>query len=260
MADFNIISVDAQNVEDYGFFCVRNTKHPGYRTKLSWLQKRFHEGLTIKLILTRDGEQAGFLEYIPGEYTWRTIEAAGYLVIHCIWVKSGKFSFSGMASALLRNCLKDAQSGGKDGVAVVTSDGPWMAGKGVFMKNGFEQVDEAPPYYQLLIKPNGKEPLPTFPRNWEARLSQGSGLQLLYINQCPYIGKAVNELPPVAEKYGMKLHLVELKNSDEARQRMPSPYGVFSLVYDGRLLVDHPISTTRFKNILEKELKLKIKG
>jgi hypothetical protein len=49
--------------------------------------------MRIKLILTIDGKQAGFLEYIPGEYTWRVINAPGYLVIHCIWVNSNQFPY-----------------------------------------------------------------------------------------------------------------------------------------------------------------------
>ncbi|MEW5816190.1 MAG: hypothetical protein AB1798_12445 [Spirochaetota bacterium] len=69
MDDYNIITVDSGNVEDFGFFCVKNKKHPGYVAKLSWLQQRFDEGMRIKLILTAEGKQAGFLEYIPGEYT-----------------------------------------------------------------------------------------------------------------------------------------------------------------------------------------------
>jgi hypothetical protein len=63
MADYNIITVDSGNVEELGFFCVKNKKHPGYIAKLSWLQQRFEEGMRIKLILTIDGKQAGFLEY-----------------------------------------------------------------------------------------------------------------------------------------------------------------------------------------------------
>ena len=66
----------------------------------------------------------------------------------------------------------------------------------------------------------------------------------------------MDELPPVADKYGIELQLIEMKNASEARQRMVSPYGVFNLVSDGRLLADHPISATRFRNILEKELQL----
>ncbi len=259
MTNYKIVTVDASNVEELGFFCVKNKKHPGYIAKLSWLQQRFKEGMRIKLILTTDGIQAGFLEYIPGEYTWRIIKAPGYLVIHCIWVNSNKLPYKGIASALLNDCVKDAESSGKEGVAVITSDGTWMVSKEVFIKSGFEQVDEAELHFQLLIKRIGKGPLPAFPQNWDERLKQYRDLQLLYTNQCPFIGKAVQELPPVAEKHGIRLNLVELKSAADAREKMPSPYGMINLVYNGRLLAYHPISATRFKNILQRELKLEMR-
>ena len=131
-----------------------------------------------------------------------------------------------------------------------------MANKAVFIKNGFEQVAEAPPHYQLLVKRTGPGPLPTFPLNWAERLSQFQDLKLIYTNQCPYIGKAVAELPSVAKQHGIQLQLIEVTNAAEARERQPSPYGVFSLGYQRRLLADHPISATRFRNILQKELHL----
>jgi hypothetical protein len=112
----------------------------------------------------------------------------------------------------------------------------------------------------LLAKQIGKGQLPAFPQDWDERLTQYRGLQLVFTNQCPYIGKAVAELPPVAKKHGIRLALVELNDSAEARKRMPSPYGMISLVYNGQLLADHPISATRFKNILQKELRLKMKA
>jgi len=34
------------------------------------------------------------------------------------------------------------------------------------------------------------------------------------------------------------------------------PYGMINLVYKGQLLADHPISATRFRNILQKDLGL----
>lgn len=260
MAEFNIITVDSTNVEKYGFFCVKDKKHPGYIAKLSWLQKRFEEGMRIKMILTNEGKQAGFLEYIPGEYTWRIINAPDYFVIHCIWVNSKKFPYKNMTSTLLQECAKDAETSGKKGVAVVTSDGSWIAGKEVYLKNGFVQVDEAEPHFQLLVKLFKKSPLPSFPKNWDERLNSYRGLQLIYTNQCPYIGKAVEELPPVAKKHGIRLKLVELTNAAEAREKMPSPYGMINLVHNGQLLSDHPISATRFKNILQKDLKLEAKS
>ena len=100
-SDYRIIRIDGSNVDEFGFFCVKNKKHPGYIAKIEWLKKRFAEGMHITLILTPEGTQAGFLEYIPGEYTWRVIDAPGFFVIHCIWVNSGKMPYTGMASTLL---------------------------------------------------------------------------------------------------------------------------------------------------------------
>jgi hypothetical protein len=254
--EYKIISVTAENVDEYGFFCVKNKTHPGYIAKLEWLQKRFKEGLKIKLIKNSDNKTAGFIEYIPGEHTWRVINAPDYYIIHCLWVSSNKFSFKGMASDLINDCVEDARANKKAGVAVVTSDGPWMAGKEVYIKNGFEIVDETRTYFQLMVMKTGKAKNPSFPTNWDQRLKKFDGLQIVYTNQCPYIGKAIEELPPVAKKYGVNLKLVELKNSKEAREKMPLPYGVVNFLYNGKLLSDHPISATRFKNILQKDFKL----
>ena len=88
-------------------------------------------------------------------------------------------------------------------------------------------------------------------------MAQFKDLELLYTNQCPYIGKAIAELPQVAEQHGIQLRLIELIDAAEARKRLPSPYGVFCLGYRGRLLADHPISATRFRNILQNELQLR---
>jgi hypothetical protein len=33
-------------------------------------------------IFLKNGRPVGFIEYIPGEFTWRAVNAAGYLVIH----------------------------------------------------------------------------------------------------------------------------------------------------------------------------------
>lgn len=251
-----IITVDMDNADERGLFCVKNKKHPGYIAKRRWLSDRFAEGLKIKIALDDSGAQAGFIEYTPGEYTWRIINAPGYLVIHCVLVMAKKFAGAGYASALIKDCLKDARAQSKKGVAVMTSDGSWMAGKELFHKNGFEQVDKADPAFQLLVKRFADGQLPAFPSDWHQRLKPLRGLQLLYSNQCPFIGKAVEELPPVAQKYGAELNLVRFDNPAEARKKMPSPYGMFNLVNDGVLLADHPISATRFGNILRKDLKL----
>ena len=46
-----IVSVDADNVDEEGFFCYKSKpKSEGYRRKLDWLEQRFSEGLKIKIV------------------------------------------------------------------------------------------------------------------------------------------------------------------------------------------------------------------
>ena len=81
-----IVTVDATNVDEYGFFCYKSKpKSAGYRQKLGWLRERFAEGMRIQ-ILYEGKRSVGFVEYMPGEAAWRAVDAAGYMLIHCIWV------------------------------------------------------------------------------------------------------------------------------------------------------------------------------
>jgi hypothetical protein len=95
-----IIDVTADNFEETGFFCLMSRrKSEGYQRKLRWLHERFDEGLRIKMLDLSEGGR-GFIEYIPGEYAWRPVEASGYLFIHCLWVV-GKSKGNGYAKLLL---------------------------------------------------------------------------------------------------------------------------------------------------------------
>ncbi len=72
-------------------------------------------------------------------------------------------------------------------------------------------------------------------------------------DQCPMLAKSVHDLQETAREQRIFLQVRKLKTAREA-QAAPSIYSVFSLVRDGRLLVDHYISRTRFQNIIRKEL------
>jgi hypothetical protein len=203
-------------------------------------------------ILHAPGEGAvGFIEYIPGEYTWRPIDAKGYLTIHCIMIHRKKYKETGYGSLLLEECLQDAKKVKAKGVAVVTSKGTWMAGSGLFLKHGFECVDSAPPSFELLAKKMRQGPLPRFRAGWEKRArSYGKGLVLIRSDQCPCISKFASEILDASKAMGMTPRVKELKTCKEA-QGAPSPYGIFNIVYDGRVIADHPISKSRFRNIMK---------
>ena len=232
----NIIDVTADNVEETGFFCLMSRrKSAGYQRKLRWLQARFEEGLCIKMLDLSEGGR-GFIEYIPGEYAWRPVEASGYLFIHCLWVV-GKSKGKGYAKLLLRECLADAKRRGAQGVAMVTSEGNWLVGKKLFLGNGFSSVDQAPPGYELLARDFGPAPPPLFPTDWERRAASfGEGLTVVRTGQCPYLDDAVNTALEAGREHGLKARAVELTSAQEVRDRAPSPYGVFSIVVDGEVL------------------------
>ncbi len=253
-----IIDTSADNILDYGICGYKDIRKAGYPEKIAWLKDRFTEGLKIKTLYSgRDGTQ-GMIEYIPGEYCWRPVEASGYMFIHCILsgfknVYKGK----GYGSLLLEECISDAKKHGLYGVAVVTRDGPFMAGKELFMKHGFGVLENAPPDFQLLVKEFSRNDLtPKFKGKRKDLLMQyGEDLTIIRADQCPYTVKNVREISETAKNgYGIKTQVISLKNCEEA-QNSPCPFGTFCIIYRGKIISYHPISGTRFNNIMKKELK-----
>jgi GNAT superfamily N-acetyltransferase len=250
MKKVEIIDANADNVCDFGFCGFKDPKQEGYRRKTAWLRKRFTEGMRYKILHAPDEGAVGFIEYAPGEKTWRPIEAPGYLVIHCMMIHRKKYKGKGYGSLLLDACLQDAKRVKSNGVAVVASGGTWMATTDLFLKSGFECVDTAPPSYELLAKKLRRARSPKFREGWEQRLRRyGQGLTIIRSDQCPCVAKSSDDIQQAAKQLGVQAKFVELKNSRQA-QNAPSAYGVFNVVYNGELIADHPISARRFNNIM----------
>ena len=257
MERIEIVNTNADNILEYGVCGYKNIKRAGYPEKIEWLKRRFPEGMKIKTLYSdKDGTQ-GMIEYIPGEYCWRPVEASGYMFIHCIFVGFKRaYKGKGYGTLLMEECLKDAGKENMHGVAVVTRKGSFMAGKEIFVKNGFEVVGKASPDFELLVrKLNEKAPPPKFKGDWGKRLSQyGRGLTIIRADQCPYSVKNVKEISETAENtYGIKPNIIELKSCEDA-QNSPCAFGTFCIIYNGKVIAYHPISKTRFINIMNKIL------
>jgi len=251
MPKIEIIATSATNICDHEFCGFRDPKHEGYRRKANWLKRRFAEGMKFK-VLRVAGEDAGMIEYIPGEHTWRPIEAPGYAVIHCIMIHKQKYKGQGYGSLLVEDCVRDAERAKLRGVAVVTSRGTWMASADIFRRCGFECVDTAPPSFELLAKQLRKGPSPRFRSGWDRTLRKyGSGLTIIKSDQCPCIAKSTDGILQACQALRIRPKVVELKSGSQARN-VPSAYGVFNIIHDGKVVADHPISATRFRNIMRK--------
>ena len=233
----NIIEVDDTNIDSRGFFCYMSKKKSiGYQRKLKWLKARFSEGMRIKLLELPD---RGFIEYLPGEYAWRAVEARGYMVIHCLWVV-GKSKGKGYATALLNECIRDAKAAKMKGVAMLTSEKNWLLKRRFLERHGFDKVAELPPAFSLMVKRFGKGNLPSLLDNTATvRRKFGKGLTVFRSDQCPYIEDATQTALGVAEKVGIETRVVEMSSADEVRKLSPSPFGVFGIVLNGGFLSYH---------------------
>ncbi|MBM4464438.1 MAG: GNAT family N-acetyltransferase [Chloroflexi bacterium] len=245
---FEMITVNADNVDKQGFFCyMSKRKTPGYRQKRDWLAARFAEGLKLHMIHEIGGRTVGFIEYIPGEYAWRAVQAPDYLLIHCLWVV-GKGKGKGYGAHLIQTCLDDARAQGKHGVVTVATERVWMAKKDIFLKHGFVDVAQAPPSFHLLVyRFDDAAPLPAFPTDWEARQARfGAGLTVIRTPQCPYVEDATNIALEFAAEKGIPSQVVTFQSAQELQANSPSPYGVFGIVLDGRLLTYHYLQRKDF--------------
>ncbi len=247
-----IIEATPKTIGEYGLCGYQNPDNLAYQTKLAWLKPRFKQGMKLQVLVSDQDGTIGAIEYTPGEVAWRAVRASGYMFIHCLFILRKAYKGSGCGSRLIAACEKDARAQKMRGVAVVASKSTWMTKKEVFLKRGYDLIEQAPPHYELLAKSFGKPAKPpAFSGNWEKKLAKyRTGLTIIYSEQCPYVAKAMNEIPPVAqEQFGIEPTIVKL-SSYRAAQACPNPYGTFSVIYDGQLVADHPIGKTRFGNIM----------
>ncbi|MCP4155702.1 MAG: GNAT family N-acetyltransferase [bacterium] len=235
--DVTIIDVNAGNVEKTGFFCfMSKRKSEGFRQKMEWVKARFNEGMRIKML---ELPLRGFIEYIPGEYAWRAINARDYMVIQCLWVL-GKSKKQGLGSLLLEECIADAKQAGKKGVVMVTSEKVWLMKKKLLVKHGFESMDQAPPAFNLMVKKFGDAQSPSFTGNWEEKAARyGDGITVFTTPQCPYLPDAAKTTLDFAKERGIPYKEIQIKDAEEVRQLVPSAFGIFSIVHNGKLLAYH---------------------
>lgn len=249
-----LVEVTPENAIRETFFCIKDTKRQGFKDKAKWFEKRYKEGLRIKILKNDDDKMIGFIEYVPAKEAWRPIDADNFMFIHCTYIYAKKERSKGYGSMLIEDAEKAAKAHGLDGVCVITSTGGWLANKTLFENNGFKQI-EAKDRFELLSKTwNGDAKKPKF-NDWTNQQKKYKGWHLLYADQCPWSEKSVAAILNVAMDYEVDLKVSKINTVKEAKMA-PSGFGVFNLLHDGKLLDDHYLSATRFRNILKKELNI----
>lgn len=240
------------NVKEFGVYCVKDIKSPGFKAKSAWFGHGCSQDVTILAAYDAQGKQVGFIEYTSSEKAWRPVKAVNYLFIQCIAVLSKENRNKNIATALIGKCEQEAKLNNKVGLCTLASEGSWMAHKSIFEKCGFKIIQRKGRFELMAKFFDEKAPLP-YILDWEKNLQNLVGWHLFYADQCPWHEKSANDLANAAKENGIALNIRKLKTPEEAQQA-PSGFGTFALVRDGRLLEDHYLSRTRFENIIRQEL------
>ncbi len=245
------IEVFKNSIRENGCYCMRSMKKSdGYKQKIKWTEEETKNGL-VYIQLKDNGKQLGFIEYAPGEVSWRVVHADDYLVIHCLWVGETNL---GLGSQLIQQCIDDAKSQNKKGVVVVTNpDTGWSPSKSIFVKNGFIQVDNAPYSFELLVyKIRSEYENPYFLDNWNERLKRfNQGLTILRTSQCPYLDVATQNAIKAAESLKIIPNIINIKDRSEMMELSPTPYGVFNVIFEGQLISFHRMTPHSFAKRLK---------
>ncbi|WP_026674741.1 N-acetyltransferase [Alkalihalobacterium bogoriense] len=246
----NYLSLTNKNLSEEHVCCAFSSKkyESGVMEKKKWIAERIEEGL----VFYRLNERAKvFIEYLPAKRAWVPIQAPNYMYINCLWV-SGKYQNGGHGAQLLDYCKQDAINRGMDGIVHLASKKkmPFLSDARFFEHQGFQVVDEAEPYFQLLaLTWNEESEIPTFSKRRDC--TEKEGIMIYYTAQCPFAVGVVTELQSVANRKGISFQTKKLTTQEEA-QKSPAIWTTFSLFYNGDFITHEIWNETKLEKYLEK--------
>ncbi|MBI2418707.1 MAG: GNAT family N-acetyltransferase, partial [Ignavibacteriales bacterium] len=207
MISVKLLDLTPANIAQYGICGYKDVnKHTELRKKIDWFTEYYPKGLRIKIIIHPAGGYQGMIEYIPGKYAHRPVDAEGFMFIHCIFCGfKNEYKNKGYGKKLLEACINEAKNENMHGVAVVTRKGSFMADSSLFLKRGFLLTDKAAPDFELLVlKFDDNHKFPVFTLH-KAPLPEefSEGITVLRSPQCPYTEKNVNAILEHAQSLGL---------------------------------------------------------
>jgi GNAT superfamily N-acetyltransferase len=232
------LKLSPENIAEQHICCAFSDKkaQAGYQGKKDWLMREYGHGYTFEKL---DERGKVFIEYVPLEHSWLPIDGKNFMVINCFWV-SGKFKKQGHGKELLARCIAAAKEKGMDGIIAVSSDKkrPFMSDPKFFKKQGFEVVDEAPPFFQLYgMRFSEEVAFPQFkPTAKLGRCDDSEGISVYFSDTCPFTDYYIRQhLVNYGKEKGVAVHLHHIGSQADGHA-MPIPWIINSIFYNGELV------------------------
>ena len=243
------IQVTKENLEKEHICCaIANNNDVQVASKKAWLADRFDEGL----VFLKSAERGKcFIEYIPSENAWVSIDAPNFMYIDCLWV-SGSFKGHGYSTDLLNACIEDSKAKGKDGLCILSAAKkmPFLSDPKFLKYKGFEVADEADNGIQLWYFPLKKSAKkPSFKECAKHPHIDEKGYVLYYTNQCPFNGKYVPILEQTAKDNNIPFRAIHIQSREDA-QNAPTPITNYALFHDGEYITNEQMNEKKFLKLV----------
>ena len=237
----NYIRITKDNIDKEHICCAMSNKQSA--AKKEWLKQRFEEGL----VFYRSEERGKcFIEYIPAEYAWVPIEAAGYLYINCLWI-AGSMKGHGYSNDLLDECMRDTKAQGKKGLCILSAEGKkreFLSDPKYLAYKGFLTADTSECGITLLYLPFAPDAQPPKFQDCAKRpQTSETGFVIYYTDQCPFTYYWVPRVAEVAAEHGIPLKTIHITDRETA-QNLPAPVTTYALFRDGKF-VTHAIQSDK---------------
>lgn len=239
----NYIRITKDNIDREHICCAMSNQKSN--AKKEWLKQRFSEGLVF---LRSEERGKCFIEYMPAENACVPIVAEGYLYIHCLWV-SGSMKGHGYSNDLLYACIRDAQSQGRKGLCILSSEKrkrEFLSDPKYLAYQGFSVADTSDCGITLMYLP--LDPAAQPPQFLECakhpKVAE-PGFVLYYTDQCPYTDYWVPRVAEVAKEHQIPLRVIHITDR-EAAQNVPAPVTTYALFRDGKFVTQGIQSDQKF--------------
>lgn len=247
------IQISKSNIDTEHICCALGAKQyeNAVNEKKKWLTERMDEGLVFYRL---DERAKVFIEYLPADMAWVPIQAPNFMYINCLWV-SGRYKNKGYARQLIHHCKEEAINRGMDGIVHIVGkkNFPYLSDKRFFEHMGFEVVDVAEPYFQLVTwKWNEDADVPTFKKQVKT-VSDDEGISIYYTVQCPFAVGILEDLKVIAENKNVPFKTHRITTKEEA-QNSPTIWTTFGLFYNGEFITHEIMSPNKFDKFLTERL------
>ncbi len=248
----NFVDITSENIDSEQLCCIIRTKkpHEGVERKRAWLRGRLNEGHVFR---KADINGCVFIEYAPVESAWVPVEGKNYLYIYCLWVL-GEPRGHGYGRALMQSCIDDAKKRGMAGVCMLGAkkQKAWLSDQSFAKKFGFVCVDETDYGYELLaLRLDGAAESPRFTERARAGVSGGSGAEIYYDAQCPYIPDRVKKLKEYCLSQGIDARFVEV-DSLRAAKELPCVFNNWAVFLNGKFVTVNQTDGAALEKILRR--------